>query len=48
MSVFDLLVGDVVKVETGVIICVDGIVFKSSTMSTDESSITGESDQVKK
>ncbi len=48
MSVYDLLVGDVVQVETGEIISVDGIVFKASKMSTDESSITGESDQVKK
>ena len=48
MNVYDLLVGDIVQVETGEIISVDGIVFKASRMSTDESSVTGESDQVKK
>lgn len=48
MSVYDLLVGDIVQVETGEILSVDGVVFKASQMSTDESSITGESDQVKK
>ena len=48
MSVYEVLVGDVIQVETGEILSVDGIVFKASKMSTDESSITGESDQVKK
>ena len=48
ISVYELLVGDVVQIETGEILSVDGIVFKASKMSTDESSITGESDQVKK
>lgn len=35
MSVFDLLVGDIVQVETGEIISVDGIVFNSSKVSID-------------
>lgn len=48
MSVYDLLVGDIVQVETGEILSVDGLIFKASKLSTDESSITGESDQVKK
>ena len=48
MSVYDLVVCDIVQVETGEIMSVDGIVFKASKMSMDESSITGESDQVKK
>jgi len=53
-----LLVGDIVYIETGIyqinsqylgeILPVDGVVFKSSNLSVDESSITGESDQVKK
>ena len=48
MNVYDLLVGDIVQVETGEIVSVDGLVFNASRMSTDESSVTGESDQVKK
>lgn len=48
ISVYDLLVGDVVQVETGEILSVDGIVFNASKLSTDESSVTGESDQVHK
>lgn len=48
MSVYDLLVGDLVQVETGEILSVDGLVIRASKMSADESSITGESDQVKK
>lgn len=48
MNVYDLLVGDIVQVETGEIISVDGLVFNSSRMSLDESSVTGESDLVKK
>lgn len=41
MSVYELLVGDVVQVETGEIISVDGIIFNGNKMSTDESSVTG-------
>jgi P-type E1-E2 ATPase len=32
-SVYDLMVGDVVKVETGEILSVDGIVFNAANMS---------------
>lgn len=35
MSVYDLLVGDIVQVETGEILSVDGIVFNSSKVSID-------------
>jgi Ca2+ transporting ATPase len=35
MSVYDILVGDIVQVETGEILSVDGIVIKASKMSAD-------------
>lgn len=48
MSVYDLLVGDIVQVETGEILSADGIIFKASKLSTDESAFTGEPDLIKK
>lgn len=48
MSVYELLVGDIVQVETGEIISVDGIIFNANKMSADESSINGESKQINK
>lgn len=48
MSVYDLLVGDVVEIETGEILSVDGILIESNNFSTDESSLTGETNDVKK
>jgi P-type E1-E2 ATPase len=48
MSVYDLLVGDVVEVETGEILSVDGILVEGANVSVDESSITGETNEVKK
>ena len=42
MSVYDLLVGDIVEVETGEILSVDGILIEGSEISVDESSLTGE------
>ncbi len=42
MSVYDLLVGDIVEVETGEILSVDGILIESNNLTTDESSMTGE------
>lgn len=48
MSVYDLLVGDVVEVETGEILSVDGILIQGNNVSVDESSITGETNDVKK
>jgi Ca2+ transporting ATPase len=41
ISVYDLLVGDVVEVETGEIISVDGILIEAHNMAVDESSLTG-------
>ena len=48
MNVYELLVGDVVQVETGEIISVDGIVIEANRLSVDESSMTGETNSVKK
>lgn len=41
MSVYDLLVGDVVEIETGEILSVDGILIEGANVSIDQSSITG-------
>lgn len=41
MSVYDLLVGDIVEIETGEILSVDGILIEGNDISVDESSLTG-------
>jgi len=41
MSVYELLVGDIVEVETGEILSVDGILIEGNNISVDESSLTG-------
>ena len=43
VSVYDLLVGDIVQIETGEILSVDGLLINGSNVSADESSITGAS-----
>ncbi|MBE3041801.1 HAD-IC family P-type ATPase, partial [Candidatus Bathyarchaeota archaeon] len=48
VSVFDLLVGDVMHIETGDVIPVDGIFIDGHGVKCDESSATGESDLLKK
>ena len=48
ISVYDLLVGDLLYVSTGDIIPVDGILVKCYKIKMDESSITGETDLIKK
>lgn len=48
VNVYDLVVGDIVKVVTGEILPVDGILIKANNVSTDESSITGETNLMKK
>lgn len=48
ISVFDLLVGDVMHIETGDVIPVDGIIIEGHGIKCDESSATGESDLLKK
>ncbi|KAF8430389.1 E1-E2 ATPase-domain-containing protein [Tirmania nivea] len=48
ISVYDLLVGDVVCINQGDLIPADGIIIESNEVKCDESSATGESDQMKK
>ena len=48
ISVYDLLVGDIVNVETGEIFSVDGLIIESKRLSVDESSLTGEPDPIAK
>ncbi|KAH8598832.1 putative calcium-transporting ATPase 2 [Bisporella sp. PMI_857] len=48
ISVFDILVGDVVKLEPGDMIPVDGIFIEGHNVKCDESQTTGESDLIKK
>ncbi|KAG0640101.1 hypothetical protein HOY80DRAFT_1000435 [Tuber brumale] len=48
ISVFDLLVGDVCHMEPGDLIPADGIFISGHNVRADESSATGESDQMKK
>ncbi|KAJ2710427.1 plasma membrane calcium, partial [Coemansia spiralis] len=43
-----VLVGDIMHVEPGDILCADGVVVSSSNLKCDESSVTGESDPMKK
>src|SRR5690606_21167517 len=48
ISVYDVLVGDVVHLKPGDLIPVDGIFISGHGVKCDESSATGESDQMKK
>jgi Ca2+-transporting ATPase len=48
ISVYDILVGDVVKLEPGDMVPVDGILIEGHGIKCDESSATGESDLLKK
>lgn len=48
VSVYDILVGDVVHLEPGDVIPVDGIFIAGHNLKCDESSATGESDLIKK
>lgn len=48
VSVYDLLVGDVVLLEPGDMVPVDGIFIEGHNIKCDESSATGESDLIKK
>lgn len=48
ISVHDVLVGDVLHLEAGDLICADGIFIEGHNVKCDESSATGESDQLKK
>jgi Ca2+ transporting ATPase len=48
MSVYELLVGDIVQISTGEIFSVDGILIEGNDISVDESSLTGETNEIKK
>jgi Ca2+-transporting ATPase len=48
LSVFDILVGDVLHIEPGDSPPVDGVLISGHGVKCDESSATGESDQMKK
>ena len=48
MSIYNLLVGDIVQLSTGDILPADGLLFQSSNVTVDESSITGETNLIKK
>ncbi|KYR00515.1 P-type ATPase [Tieghemostelium lacteum] len=48
ISIFDVRVGDVIILDTGDIICADGVFIEGHSLRCDESSITGESDPIKK
>ena len=48
ISAYDLLVGDLLLVETGDILTCDGMLVEECEMNVDESHLTGESDSVDK
>ena len=48
MSVFDVVVGDVMKFEPGDVLPVDGVLIEGHNVKCDESAATGESDTLKK
>lgn len=48
ISVFDVMVGDIIHAEAGDVVAVDGVLVQSSSLQVDESSISGESDLVHK
>jgi P-type Ca2+ transporter type 2C len=48
LSVYDLLVGDILLLEAGDLVPVDAILIEANDVKCDESSTTGESDTLKK
>jgi Ca2+-transporting ATPase len=48
LSVFDILVGDILHLEPGDVIAADGVFLGGHNLKCDESAMTGESDAVKK
>jgi Ca2+-transporting ATPase len=48
VSVYSVMVGDVVDIATGDILCADGLFLSGFNMKCDESTMTGESDAMKK
>eukprot|EP01113_Clastostelium_recurvatum_P039548 TRINITY_DN604_c0_g1_i1.p1 TRINITY_DN604_c0_g1~~TRINITY_DN604_c0_g1_i1.p1 ORF type:complete len:1064 (-),score=338.27 TRINITY_DN604_c0_g1_i1:106-3297(-) len=48
LSIFDVRVGDIIVLDTGDIVCADGIFIEGHSIKTDESAMTGEADAIKK
>ncbi|KAF7561459.1 hypothetical protein G7046_g2684 [Stylonectria norvegica] len=48
ISVYDVMVGDIMHIEAGDVVAVDGILVSASCLQVDESSVSGESDLVHK
>jgi len=48
VSVYDIVVGDIVNIEVGDILCADGLFLEGFDMKCDEGAMTGEADAVKK
>lgn len=48
ISIYDIVVGDILLVEPGDVVAVDGVLISGTGIKCDESSATGESDAVKK
>ena len=48
ISVYKLMVGDLVEIETGEILSVDGLLVQGNNINADESSMTGESHYIEK
>lgn len=48
ISIYDLLVGDIMHIETGDVVAVDGVLVNGSGIQVDESSLSGESELVHK
>jgi len=48
ISIFKLLVGDIVEISVGDILPADGVLLQGNDLKIDESSLTGESDMIKK
>ncbi|XP_033337765.1 plasma membrane calcium-transporting ATPase 3 isoform X6 [Megalopta genalis] len=48
IAVFDIVVGDICQIKYGDLLPADGILIQSNDLKVDESSLTGESDHVKK
>lgn len=48
ISIYNLLVGDIMHIKTGDVLPADGVLFRAVNLVVDESSVTGESDRIKK
>ncbi|KAI8869032.1 calcium-translocating P-type ATPase [Ramicandelaber brevisporus] len=48
LSVYDVMVGDILLLEPGDILCADAVLISASNLRSDESSVTGETDPIRK